>query len=728
MMEKLRTKLTSEGEQEAATYNTFACFCRDTMASTSAAITAAQGSKDNLEASLGSATLARGNADTAIGAAQQAIVGFKGQIEGLSTTRHTDLMAYEKNEIDLTAAIQGLEAAIQHLKAAKTATSFLEMTQMQPLWTTVQRAISLAFLVEGFSAEQAPIASSLQLILQQQGTVAKHQGKTPVDATEQYAFHSDDIIGTLDGLLTSFRNKKGEIDGAETTARNSYDLAVQALEGSITTKEGEVTTEQGNLARETGQVVTVSKDLSATAAQLLDDQQLLAELSEKCNSKAVLWDERTQSRMAELSALTHASQVLQTLTAPNGTALLEERTAHATVALHRVLLAEPPAEAAAPSLASDFLQVAEEPHHASQDWRSTLTQTLRHRAAQLQSSTLLKIAETAEVDLAANSAGGDPFSKVKVMIQSLIERLLREAASEADKKGYCDKEMALAMQSRNQHTEALADLNSRLEVGEAHHAQLELVVQNLETDLAKLNQTLNESTTLRQSEEQEHAQAIQDANESRVVVAEVLDTLQKFYAAAANNASKDTNFVQTGAHQPTGAFLQRRASSPATNVTTNVTTNATTEREPTPDAGFDEAYGGAQDGPMSVVAILEVIVSDFESTMAETQKLEATSEREYRELQTQLLSSQAEKEVIQTDRVAALSAANQTNTEDMTSLVSSQDQLDLVLGEMIALHNRCFTPEETAAERKVKRDEEMEALQQALCVLDNHGLASDVGC
>merc|ERR1712241_1237745 len=83
----------------------------------------------------------------------------------------------------------------------------------------------------------------------------------------------------------------------------------------------------------------------------------------------------------------------------------------------------------------------------------------------------------------ANHISADPFAKVKQLIQELIERLLTEAANEANQKGWCDKATKDAEQKRDYAAEEIATLNSDM-------AKLEALINKLTVELAELAEAI----------------------------------------------------------------------------------------------------------------------------------------------------------------------------------------------------------------------------------------------
>merc|ERR1712050_197452 len=100
----------------------------------------------------------------------------------------------------------------------------------------------------------------------------------------------------------------------------------------------------------------------------------------------------------------------------------------------------------------------------------------------------------------------DPFTKVKRLIQDLIERLLAEATSEATKKGFCDEELGKANKDRDYRLSDANALNAELEQLEIKQDELEQEISVLTADIDLLKRTLANATKEREDEHDENMQ------------------------------------------------------------------------------------------------------------------------------------------------------------------------------------------------------------------------------
>merc|ERR1719409_2044621 len=176
----------------------------------------------------------------------------------------------------------------------------------------------------------------------------------------------------------------------------------------------------------------------------------------------------------------------------------------------------------------------------------------------------------------------DPFLKVKRLIQELIERLVKEAAAESSKKGWCDTAMGKATSTRNSQMDFVMTLNGELMALEAKKATLEQDISTLTTELAELNDSLAKQTKLRTEEKEENMNTLDKSKAGLAAVMDAYDVLKSFYKQAAKGKV---------------SLLQ---ASPVD------------EDAPGVHSG---AYQGNQQKAGGIFAMLDVIVSDFERTI-----------------------------------------------------------------------------------------------------------------
>merc|ERR1719410_754881 len=280
----------------------------------------------------------------------------------------------------------------------------------------------------------------------------------------------------------------------------------------------------------------------------------------------------------------------------------------------------------------------------------------------------------------ATKIAADPFSKVKQLIQELIERLLQEAANEANQKGWCDKAISDAEQKRDYAADKIMMLNGELEELESDRDKLTEELQALADDIDGLESARTEAVDNRQAESTQNAATVDEAQAGLTVLNQCIELLDKFYKTMKKN-KVSLDLVQAPA-------------------------------DDAPDAGFGngEAYTGAQSESGGILGMLDVMKSDFVRTITETETAEAQAEQDHLEFMTESGKSLAEKKEAEEQKVSQRTIVMEKKADADDDLSSNADILNQQIVELKDLQPACVDTGMSYQDRVARREEEIAAL------------------
>merc|ERR1719191_747634 len=167
-----------------------------------------------------------------------------------------------------------------------------------------------------------------------------------------------------------------------------------------------------------------SEELEETKKSKAADESYLADLKMDCASKSKEWSERQKSVAEELAAIAKAKEILT-----------------AGVKM--------------------FLQVKRSTDDVDAVKRQRVVTILRNLAQQGHVYALSQLASEAQ---------SDQFAKIRGLIESMIDRLMKEAAEEADQKMFCDTDIEKS-RAKQKELSSKVDMHSvRIEKSEAGKA------------------------------------------------------------------------------------------------------------------------------------------------------------------------------------------------------------------------------------------------------------------
>jgi hypothetical protein len=675
LLEDLQKQVLAEGEEEAKTYNKFSCFCKTTQKGKTEAIKTGKDDKASLSADIEKFTGQRAALDKKIAGLQKDIKEAEDAMKKTTSESDAAHAVYSTNDADMKAALSALQEAIKVLKSSKTPS----LVQMRSISKTVRQAALIADAL-GLGGDSAQRVASF--FIQQDAK------DVPVEM-EDYKFHSGGIIETLEKLLGEFRSKKADIDAEEVERVKTFDMFMQDKTDYVKAKNHELDETKAARDGKTEDIGSASQELSTVSATLLDDMEYLDELNTICSEKAKTWDQRSKVRADELTAITQATGIIKsTVAAKTQSSTIRFAQTHVTLRFADAIANSDDAmeaiEADAESAEDDgsplgFLQKAKKHAVEPKDGaREAIMALLRNQGQKLKSTLLTSL---------ASRIAADPFAKIKKLIQELIERLLTEAANEANQKGWCDKATADATQKRTYAADKIESLNAKMAKLEALGAKLKEEISVLEGEIKELKNAQADASKERAAEKAENAKTVSEAKAGLDAVKMAIDILDKFYKTAAKE-SVDLSLAQ-------GPL------------------------DDAPDTTFKtgEAYQGASAESGGIIGMMEVIESDFVRTIKETKKAEEQAEEDHLAFMTESGKSLAEKNIAKKEKTR-LNGETEENFNDAEDSLDAQTKiLATSIKELMELKSACVDTGMSYADRIAMREQEIASLKKALCIL-----------
>merc|ERR1719265_1360926 len=252
---------------------------------------------------------------------------------------------------------------------------------------------------------------------------------------------------------------------------------------------------------------TAEGDLEVTNKGLAADMNQLADTHQQCMTKATDFEAEVASRAEELKVLAQAKKIII------------EATGGATAQTYSFLQIMGKSQLKTRADLANFEAV----------------KYVKKLSADLHSAALAQLANRMAAAARMGAASGeDPFAKVKGLISEMIEQLEKEAAEDAAKKAYCDKEMAETKAKKEELSTEIEELTTKIDKMSADSAKLKEEVAILSKELTDLAKSQEEMDKVREEENTAYTANKAEMEKGLEGIQLALKVLREYYAKGAS--------------------------------------------------------------------------------------------------------------------------------------------------------------------------------------------------
>eukprot|EP00929_Paragymnodinium_shiwhaense_P111697 TRINITY_DN79_c2_g1_i1.p1 TRINITY_DN79_c2_g1~~TRINITY_DN79_c2_g1_i1.p1 ORF type:complete len:716 (+),score=317.70 TRINITY_DN79_c2_g1_i1:85-2232(+) len=476
LLGELKSKIESEGKDEQASYDKFACWCEEALGKKATEITENKDSIEELQQTILKLKGELGSHGADIEQLKKDIGKNLAAQKEASQIRSKERSSYSEGRNEAEQCIGALEAAINVLTNAGTGKKgFLETLQQAKL-------LSVAAGVRGVLArksfDKSMSADDLEVIKffvekPEDFTGASQPAMSAAQIANNpfgdYAPQSTRVQGVLKSMYDSFTSDLERSNGEEAVKQKAYEELMETKRSELKTLEETLQTHEMDEAEKTKTLAESNTQRDDTKAQVEADETFFASSKEACRLKAGEWAERSRLRTEELAGIGKAVEILS----------------------------DPETQKNFENATTTFLQMASR-RGGSRDKVKAAYTKLRSLATQYKNMGLAKLA-------LAVKAGGH-FDKVMAAIDTMISTLRDEEKEDIAHKDRCQG-------SQNKNKNDLEDLEYAIEKATKEIERLEGQAQEktnkIEGLSGAINTTKEEMGQIKEQREQEHTEFLQ---------------------------------------------------------------------------------------------------------------------------------------------------------------------------------------------------------------------------
>jgi len=292
----------------------------------------------------------------------------------------------------------------------------------------------------------------------------------------------------------------------------------------------------------------------------------------------------------------------------------------------------------------------------------------------------------------ANAVANQPMEKVKGLLSEMIKKLTEEAAEAATTHAFCEAENEKNKDAKKKTNDKLTNLKLRINKATSRRAELLDQVTEQTENIAEIDSSDAEAASIRNEENASFKKNEADFQEAASAVLDAIDVLKDFYGG--------------------DALLQMSSKIEAPGDAVDVTTKSPIAVQ-APDMG-----GARRDSSSNILMMLDTMADEFSKSVAELQSTERQSKKAYEKMKNENQVSKASKEaeIKGSNSEIQMLEVNIGDLEDDRSM--NQDEMSALLEYIEKLKPTCVGVVMPYAERKAKREAEIDGLKTALEILD----------